>query len=671
MKIQIENYRNIKTLDLEIQDNKINFIAGISGSGKSSLAMALAKGAEAIDWPAGEKNVEPRITPSVDSIDVDLFDKSEQESLLFDELSKGVYQVILRKGTAHREAEDRYVASMEELQAYRDSIRDRVKKIDSFLGKLKLNPSKEEIEGRSAFKRTRKAVEADPLSRREIVKEHGGKYLTWISDGVNTEGWGFAEHRCPFCWNGIDDVRYEKLSAVAVNKKSDLGLIADYEAAFSSMDIDNVDLFKPEDYDAAIKVVEHLLAERHILHLLLEFMDLTSRDIRDAPKPDEVIIRQSVHYDQFPGLQEAISRALESSKGLRESFGVLAAQFKSTLEENGNRINVLLRRFGIPYEFVLSNLASQEGTAAFSLRHINANDATTDYKAALSYGEQGIVALVLFLLRERPQDTLVVIDDPVSSYDEIRRLMVYRTLMELDWTNTVVVLSHDHVFLKYALLFHSRAKADEEKHASNPKDVETRNKKILARTGDVFYLINNFGDAVCNRICVDDYAPISEHITKRLQDDITYIQKVINSRLLFETQRRSSPLCEAAYGYFSAILHCVGLPDNEIEDQLASIPESLKKFGYAEDALLEELAKQFGIEVPSVDAISSGDLDLTDQMCEFELIAVKRERDTTLDNDLKDEMNDLIHMNSALVYCLNPYSYTPYSNRLRSYLVMT
>ena len=41
MKIQIENYNNIESLSYEIQENKINFLVGISGCGKSSIATAL------------------------------------------------------------------------------------------------------------------------------------------------------------------------------------------------------------------------------------------------------------------------------------------------------------------------------------------------------------------------------------------------------------------------------------------------------------------------------------------------------------------------------------------------------------------------------------------------------------------------------------------------------
>lgn len=41
MVIDIQNFNSIKTLHYEIVDSKINFLFGISGSGKSSIAYAL------------------------------------------------------------------------------------------------------------------------------------------------------------------------------------------------------------------------------------------------------------------------------------------------------------------------------------------------------------------------------------------------------------------------------------------------------------------------------------------------------------------------------------------------------------------------------------------------------------------------------------------------------
>ena len=55
MKINISNYKNIEELKLEIEDNKVNHIFGISGSGKSSIAKALSSQVTDDDVKVGKK----------------------------------------------------------------------------------------------------------------------------------------------------------------------------------------------------------------------------------------------------------------------------------------------------------------------------------------------------------------------------------------------------------------------------------------------------------------------------------------------------------------------------------------------------------------------------------------------------------------------------------------
>ena len=62
MKIHIENFRNIESLDCEIEDNKVNFIYGISGTGKSSLVKAVSQAPGKKDAPIGKPGLTPNVT---------------------------------------------------------------------------------------------------------------------------------------------------------------------------------------------------------------------------------------------------------------------------------------------------------------------------------------------------------------------------------------------------------------------------------------------------------------------------------------------------------------------------------------------------------------------------------------------------------------------------------
>ena len=41
MEIKLHNYKNIDELNVDFLDNKINFVYGLSGSGKSSICEAI------------------------------------------------------------------------------------------------------------------------------------------------------------------------------------------------------------------------------------------------------------------------------------------------------------------------------------------------------------------------------------------------------------------------------------------------------------------------------------------------------------------------------------------------------------------------------------------------------------------------------------------------------
>lgn len=669
MDITIENFRNIKSLHATIQENKINFISGVSGSGKSSLAIALKGSFEELDRPAGTKGIKPTVKTALSNTPIEIFNKDVQDSLLIEEASSGVYEVIMNKDEGHRKAEAAYNQSMKSLNAYRSSVWSRINDIDAFLKQSGISINDSKIRKNCKFHKIRTSIEQDPLPRRQAVKEHGGEYLAWVSQGFRSkEEWGFGGNDCPFCEQEIDETRNERLENISIEKTSPLSSLPDIVNSFRGFGVDNLDLFKLEDVDCAIDAAISLALERNDLKALLNYMDMMSLDIRNLEKPEKAINLSSDSYDQFDGLKESIEKTLRSSKGLRSSFGVLRAQFEKTLQENGERINGLLRRFAIPYEFELKGLDAQNKKAGFTLKHIEEEDGERDFKKNLSYGERGIIALILFLLKERKEDILLVIDDPVSSYDEFRRICTYRTLMEMDCGNTILVLSHDHVFLKYALLFHARAKQDEGNHKDDPQSIESRNKMILERTGSIMYLINDRGHVTCIEISRDDYAPITEHMKNRLQECSTYLQKIINCRLYYESTPRADSHHDMAYGYLSAIMHCIGKPEGELAGVIAEIPELLKNRGITENALLETIQEELDVELKEASQVTASDLKVSDELCELERVAVYRELCGTSNPDIKDEMSDLLHMNSALVYCLNPYKYTSYSNRLRSFL---
>lgn len=299
------------------------------------------------------------------------------------------------------------------------------------------------------------------------------------------------------------------------------------------------------------------------------------------------------------------------------------------------------------------SVESQE--ANYLLVH-NDSSSDHDYRKKLSYGERNVIALIFFLLQPMDTEDLIFIDDPVSSYDEYRREQIYKLIIDQDWTNTVLLLSHDHVFAKHALFHYRESKRQQELNRS----LSSFDEHVLRRTGEVLYLVNENGFASTKSISVDDYDTMANHILNRLRTpDLSYYQQVINLRLFYECSRNEQD-DKHIYGYLSAILHAPKADDFEQYKQF--VLSSLSKYGLSEADLRNSIKERTEVLLPPLDEVTKQDIDNRDGFLLIENVAALREIEEN--NEVRAEMSDLVHMNAALVYCLNPYKFYSCSRRL-------
>ena len=98
MKINISNYKNIEELKLEIEDNKVNHIFGISGSGKSSIAKALSSQVTDDDVKVGKKIEECIIKvddKEVNCSNFSIFDLESSKNIIFNNgQDENIYEIL-------------------------------------------------------------------------------------------------------------------------------------------------------------------------------------------------------------------------------------------------------------------------------------------------------------------------------------------------------------------------------------------------------------------------------------------------------------------------------------------------------------------------------------------------------------------------------------------------
>ncbi len=94
MKIEINNFANIKSLCTEFEEDKLNFIYGISGSGKTSIATALMiRNSDYSSYKTFGVEEEPIIKVDTD-IEFEMFDEQSISEYIFSKSGSGIYDVI-------------------------------------------------------------------------------------------------------------------------------------------------------------------------------------------------------------------------------------------------------------------------------------------------------------------------------------------------------------------------------------------------------------------------------------------------------------------------------------------------------------------------------------------------------------------------------------------------
>jgi hypothetical protein len=190
------------------------------------------------------------------------------------------------------------------------------------------------------------------------------------------------------------------------------------------------------------------------------------------------------------------------------------------------------------------------------------------------------------------------------------------------------------------------------KYAVIDKHIKRSNTLI----GQIKMLINSSGSSQFIDIRREHFGSIRGFILDKLLslEPSEYYRIIINLRLLLEIDSYCTKggKKKATWGYASAILH---------RDPRDCIQEFLLKKGYSEKDIVVLVKNEYGLaleEMPEeTTTINYGTYTV------FEKAALVRELGGTKRIN-KSILNDIVHLNSQLAICLNPYEYIDYPSYL-------
>ena len=237
MNIVIEGYRNIEKLNYNIDRGKINMLFGVSGSGKSSISMAICN--EELEF---NKKVDYFGNPEVliDGVKVDrtsvmVYDPSSVNKYLNVEEDGSVFSILIdNENDIAREQKkfDDYMNRFKrKLDQYSGHYQELKSLSETFVGSL---TSKNELRKSSKILQLESSLKLRKNTR--IIKEINAiesNRLNWIVQGERL----INNNVCPFCLKRMNKRRISKITQFANLDLKNLKLVKDKSSSFKHIGV--------------------------------------------------------------------------------------------------------------------------------------------------------------------------------------------------------------------------------------------------------------------------------------------------------------------------------------------------------------------------------------------------------------------------------------------------
>lgn len=620
MKIKIKGYRNLENLDYQIIDNKINMLFGISGSGKSSIAKALKmediEFNKKVDYEGNVEITLEEIKPNPQ--DILLFDDS-CDKFIFDERNENVFDIFVDNDAEMKKLQDEVDKQLQNLDseiknsqlAFEESS-ELVKKFGSKL------TSNNEFKKNAKIKTIIKSVSDNKTSR--CFKEFNSmdsQKVNWYLTGIDY----IEDNNCPFCEKKLSKPKIEKYERMKLINNKSVDLVRENKVKIEKQFSSNFKMTPKGFKELEAAMVRNAMANQDY-QKIVEFSEKIKCGNMIKPEQIEISDGLKEFYPELFKQARLVNKRIDSlikisTKAKRET--------KELLMRRVSRVNSQIEKLGIPYKIEAEYYRST--ITSYKLVHVNENK-KIDRKHSLSSGEKNLISLLFFILDAAKKNTkLIIIDDPVSSFDSYRRKIVMEIIKDTLIGKTVLILSHDSIFAKYACFCTRGANR-------NP-------------FGKISYFDNVNGLSEIKNITKDDFGEFLEYVENHLKGITDYYQKIINLRLLYEKSHSA-----IEYGYLSAILHL----RTKIE-----VDEQLKKRGVKEQDVIERINHRYNVVLPPYEGpISKSDIKDTNYTI-LEKAVVLREifkSNKSVMKKIKPELDNVVHLNDRLDICLDPYKYS-------------
>lgn len=614
MHIEINGYRNLENFSYKIQKNKLNYLFGVSGSGKSSIGMALL--GENVEY---NKKVDFKdnigITINGKKTETDLvmiFDNNSVNRYISEDKDENVFNIIIDEDNDLLRAQEDFDKYMIRFKNVIDGYAEKFNELESLTKTLggslttsnKFRSSAKILKLENDFKKNKSTKIVRDLN---II---GSNKLDWIVRGVEF----MPSNICPFC-----DKKMSKPKVIRVN-------------AYAQYDIKNLNLVRKASQSNSVKEIKEPTYTTKGIEKLKEDILSASIAVKEFIRlknlvnniDDEINVGKLSNFDVekdlfifFPEMKKVVVSINNNIDNINKKTEMLNDKTKYVLRQRLAGLSKSIELLGIPYQIDI--IYKKNKIKSYKLVHKD-DSSKVDRSHSLSNGEKNIIAFLIYVLdvMKNGEDKICIIDDPISSYDEHRRKIIYDYIKEKLRSKTVLILSHDNVFARIAAS-DSRSKLN----------------------GGIHYFENYKNSIELIEITLMDFNKFDDFLVERVNQVDDYYQKIINVRMLYEG-KGASPV----YGYLSKILHF---------KNKTTIDEWLLKKSKSEEEILSQIKETHNIILPNYVSIDPKAIDTTNYSLIEKAGLVREFLPKTHIN--RNELNHIMHVEDRLNICLNPHKF--------------
>jgi ABC-type Mn2+/Zn2+ transport system ATPase subunit len=479
--ISIKSCNNIDEALISLRRSALNIKYGPNGIGKSTIARALvshSRGDGSLNdllpfkHRSGGDHPSPTVGGADDIQKVFVFDERYVSQFVFqrDEVLKNSFEIFINT--------DEYREGLQEIQSMFQQLKDTFSQSDfedvlsdftdlrDAFGVTKSGVISKTSRGFKALGMGGKLKHIpEPLKGYEgfLHSDNPAGWITWQAKG--REFLDLSDN-CPFCSTSsmnketAKKVSEEYESAAVKNMSAIRSVIDRLGSYFESNYLERLDALTTSIVDLSPEGSQFLAGLRGQIEIFLSKLTslrgLSFHALQDVENLDDVLRGLKIDLSLLDGLNSEATRSVVELinekidevaiqiNEIRRRIGIQKTRIARLIKENQDGINDFLSSAGYQY----SVLIQPDGESyRMILEH---NDSPGHLEAALehlSYGEKNAFALVLFMYHvRRDKPDLVVLDDPVSSFDKTKKFAILHQLFhgkESIRGFTSLLLTHD------------------------------------------------------------------------------------------------------------------------------------------------------------------------------------------------------------------------------------